>query len=657
MNNRTAGDNRITALYERLSRDDDLAGDSNSIVNQKKMLEDYAKNNGYTNTVHFTDEGFSGGSFERPGWKQMLSRIENGYIGTVIVKDMSRVGRDYLQVGFYTEVFFWEKGVRFIAVSNGVDSTNNTSSEFAPFLNIMNEWYLRDCGRKITAVLRAKGKEGKLITSNPPYGYVKSPADKNLWLVDEEAAEVVKKIFRLTVEGMGPYQIAKRLMAEKVEKPSYYQATRQRGNFKTMCDFETPYNWTGGSVVRILERPEYMGDTVNFRSHKESYKDKKAVKNSSEDILIFQDTHEPIIDRRTWYLVQELRKTVRRVDTSGEGSLLTGKLYCADCGGKMHYRRSTTRAGRDWRGIPNGEVQHTSAGFNCSTYNSSRKKYKQVCCSHFIKEDTVKQLILESIRYALKSVRMDEAAFIKSMRSASEVRDKGEVKKLKTDLAKKEKRFADLDLLIKKVYEDNAMGKLPDRRYEMLSSDYEKEQQELEIVMEEIRETLTQFEDDTDRKEEFLSLVHKYTDIQELTPAIVNEFVDKVLVHKIEETDGDRVQEIEIFLNYIGRVELPAQELSGEEMAEEEKKRKSRQYRREYMKAYREKHRPEIRRVIEGANAADKQRQIMEAEQSADELLYMDGTEQVAAMVAGENKIIIESSLPTKEEVKAKYGR
>ncbi len=657
MNNRTAGDNRITALYERLSRDDDLAGDSNSIVNQKKMLEDYAKNNGYTNTVHFTDDGFSGGSFERPGWKQMLSRIENGDIGTVIVKDMSRVGRDYLQVGFYTEVFFREKGVRFIAVSNGVDSTNNTSSEFAPFLNIMNEWYLRDCSRKITAVLRAKGKEGKPITSNPPYGYVKSPDDKNLWLVDEEAAEVVKKIFRLTVEGMGPYQIAKRLMAEKVEKPSYYQATRQRGNFKTMCDFETPYNWTGGSVVRILERPEYMGDTVNFRSHKESYKDKKAVKNSSEDILIFQDTHEPIIDRRTWYLVQELRKTVRRVDTSGEGSLLTGKLYCADCGGKMHYRRSTTRAARDWRGIPNGGTERTSAGFNCSTYNSSRKQYKQVCFSHSIKEDTVKQLILETIRYALKSVRMDEAAFIKNMRSASEVRDKGEVKKLKTDLAKKEKRFADLDLLIKKVYEDNAMGKLPDRRYEMLSSDYEKEQQELEISMQEIREKLAQFEDDTDRTEEFLSLVRKYTDIQELTPAIVNEFVDKVMVHKIEEIDGERVQEIEIFLNYIGKVELPVQELSEEEMAAEEKKRKRRAYSRAYLKEYRKKHRPEIRRVIEGAREADKQKQMAEAEASADGLLHTDGTEQVAAMVAGENKIIVESSLPTKEEVKAKCGR
>lgn len=621
------------------------------------MLEDYAENNGYTNTVHFTDDGFSGGSFDRPGWKQMLSRIENGDIGTVIVKDMSRVGRDYLQVGFYTEVFFREKGVRFIAVSNGVDSDNNTSSEFAPFLNIMNEWYLRDCSRKIRAVLQAKGKDGKPVTSNPPYGYVKSSDDKNVWLIDEEAAEIVRKIFRLTVEGMGPYQIAKRLMAEKVEKPSYYQATRQRGNFKTMCDFETPYNWTGGSVVRILERPEYMGDTVNFRSHKESYKDKKAVKNSSEDILIFQDTHEPIIDRRTWYLVQELRKTVRRVDASGEGSLLTGKLYCADCGGKMHYRRGTTRAGRDWRGIPNGEVQHTSAGFNCSTYNSSRKQYKQVCCSHSIKEDTAKQLILETIRFALKSVRMDEAAFIKSMRSASQVRDKSEVKKLKASLAKKEKRSADLDLLIKKVYEDNAMGKMPDRRYEMLSSDYEREQQEIEISMQEIREKLAQFENDTDRTGEFLSLVHKYTDIQELTPAIVNEFVDKVLVHKIEKTDGNRVQEIEIFLKYIGKVELPAQELSEEEMAAEEKKRKRRQYRREYQKAYRKKHRPEIRRVIEGAREADKQKQIEEAGQSADELLHTDSTEQVAAMVAGENKVIIDGSLPTKEEVKRKYGR
>ena len=252
---------------------------------------------------------------------------------------------------------------------------------------------------------------------------------------------------------------------------------------------------------------------------------------------------------------------------------------------------------------------------------------------------------------------MDEEAFIKSMRSASQVRDKGEVKRLKSDLAKKEKRFADLDLLIKKVYEDNAMGKLPDRRYEMLSSDYEKEQQEIEISMREIKEKLMQFEEDTDRMEEFLFLVHKYTDIQELTPAIVNEFVDKVLVHKIENTDGGRVQEIEIFLNYIGKVELPAQELSEEETAEEEKKRKHRQYRRAYQKAYREKHRPEIRRLVEGANAADKQKQIEEARKSAEELLHTDNTEQVAAIAAGENKVIVDGGFPTKEEVKRKYGK
>ena len=656
MNNRTAGDNRITALYERLSRDDELAGDSSSIANQKKMLEDYAKSNGYTNMVHFTDDGFSGGNFDRPGWKQMLSQIENGSIGTVIVKDMSRVGRDYLQVGFYTEVFFREKGVRFIAVSNGVDSTNNTSSEFAPFLNIMNEWYLRDCSRKITAVLRAKGKEGKPITSNPPYGYIKSPEDKNIWLVDEEAAEVVRKIFRLSIEGMGPWQIAKRLTEEKVEKPSYYQATRQRGNYQTMCDFETPYNWTGGSVARILERPEYMGDTVNFRSHKESYKDKKAVKNNSDEILVFQDTHEAVVDRRTWYMVQELRKTVRRIDTNGEGSLLTGKLYCADCGGKMHYRRGTTRAGRDWRGIPNGEVRHTSAGFNCSSYNSGRKQYKRICCSHSIKEDTIKQLILETIRYALKSVRMDEAAFIKNMRSASEIRDKSEVKKLKTDLSKKEKRFTDLDLLIKKVYEDNAMGKLPDRRYEMLSSDYEKEQQGLEISMQEIREKLMQFEDDTDRTEEFIFLVHKYTDIQELTPAIINEFVDKVLIHKAERIDGERVQEIEVYLNFIGKVELPAQEISEKELAEIREKQRIRERNAMYQRRRRAKFMPKTKAILTEADGAEKERTLAEARAQAEERLKADDTSHIASVVAGENKIIVESGIfPTKEEVRAKY--
>lgn len=355
--------NRITALYERLSRDDELAGDSNSIVNQKKMLEDYAKSNGYTDLVHFTDDGYSGGNFDRPGWKEMLRQIEDGSIGAVIVKDMSRVGRDYLQVGFYTEVFFREKGVHFVAISNGVDSDINTSSEFAPFLNIMNEWYLRDCSRKIKAVLQAKGRDGKPITNNPPYGYIKDPEDKN------------------------------------------------------RCDMSKPYEWAGVSVVRMLEKLEYMGDTVNFRTKKLSYKDKVAVKNDSDEIVVFTDTHEAIIDRKTWYMVQELRKTKRRINTEGESNPFVGKIFCADCGGKMHYRNEGKRAGRKWRGLPDGSVRTTPACYNCGNYNNSHDQSGKVCCSHNIQAKVIDQLVLETIQYACKSVRMDERAFVESIRT------------------------------------------------------------------------------------------------------------------------------------------------------------------------------------------------------------------------------------------------
>lgn len=445
--------NRITALYERLSRDDELAGDSNSIVNQKKMLEDYAKCNGYTDLVHFTDDGYSGGNFDRPGWKEMLRQIEDGSIGAVIVKDMSRVGRDYLQVGFYTEVFFREKGVHFVAISNGVDSDINTSSEFVPFLNIMNEWYLRDCSRKIKAVLQAKGRDGKPITNNPPYGYIKDPEDKN------------------------------------------------------RCDMSKPYEWAGVSVVRMLEKPEYMGDTVNFRTKKLSYKDKTAVKNDSDEIVVFTDTHEAIIDRKTWYMVQELRKTKRRINTEGESNPFVGKIFCADCGGKMHYRNEGKRAGRKWRGLPDGSVRTTPACYNCGNYNNSHDQSEKVCCSHNIQAKVVDQLVLETIQYACKSVRMDERAFVESIRSASEIREQSEAKKLKAALKHQEKRYAELDILLKKVYEDNALGRLPDKRYEMLSAGYEKEQAELEQSIKACREQLTQYDEDTDRTEEFLALL------------------------------------------------------------------------------------------------------------------------------------------------------
>lgn len=588
--------NRITALYERLSRDDELAGDSNSIVNQKKMLEDYAKSNGYTDLVHFTDDGYSGGNFDRPGWKEMLRQIEDGSIGTVIVKDMSRVGRDYLQVGFYTEVFFREKGVHFVAISNGVDSDINTSSEFAPFLNIMNEWYLRDCSRKIKAVLQAKGRDGKPITNNPPYGYIKDPEDKN------------------------------------------------------RCDMSKLYEWAGVSVVRMLEKPEYMGDTVNFRTKKLSYKDKVAVKNDSDEIVVFTDTHEAIIDRKTWYMVQELRKTKRRINTEGETNPFVGKIFCADCGGKMHYRNEGKRAGRKWRGLPDGSVRTTPACYNCGNYNNSHDQSGKVCCSHNIQAKVIDQFVLETIQYACKSVRMDERAFVESIRSASEIREQSEAKKLKAALKHQEKRYAELDILLKKVYEDNALGRLPDKRYEMLSAGYEKEQAELEQSIKACREQLTQYDEDTDRTEEFLALVHKYTDITELTPVIINEFVDKILVHKAEKIDGERVMEIEIYLNFIGKVELPAQELTEEELAEIKEKQRLRERNAMYQRRRRAKFMPKTKAIRAKVQEAEIKEALENASAKAEKLLMADNDTHIAEVVAGENKVYVDTGIfPTAE--------
>lgn len=532
------------------------------------MLEDYAKSNGYTDLVHFTDDGYSGGNFDRPGWKEMLRQIEDGSIGAVIVKDMSRVGRDYLQVGFYTEVFFREKGVHFVAISNGVDSDINTSSEFAPFLNIMNEWYLRDCSRKIKAVLQAKGRDGKPITNNPPYGYIKDPEDKN------------------------------------------------------RCDMSKPYEWAGVSVVRMLEKPEYMGDTVNFRTKKLSYKDKVAVKNDSDEIVVFTDTHEAIIDRKTWYMVQELRKTKRRINTEGESNPFVGKIFCADCGGKMHYRNEGKRAGRKWRGLLDGSVRTTPACYNCGNYNNSHDQSGKVCCSHNIQAKVIDQFVLETIQYACKSVRMDERAFVESIRSASEIWEQSEAKKLKAALKHQEKRYAELDILLKKVYEDNALGRLPDKRYEMLSAGYEKEQAELEQSIKACREQLTQYDEDTDRTEEFLALVHKYTDITELTPVIINEFVDKILVHKAEKIDGERVMEIEIYLNFIGKVELPAQELTEEELAEIKEKQRLRERNAMYQRRRRAKFMPKTKAIRAKVQEAEIKETLENASAKAENCLW-----------------------------------
>ena len=395
---------KITALYERLSRDDDLTGDSNSIINQKKYLEAYARQQGYENLVHYTDDGYSGGNFDRPAWKDLIADIEAGKVAHVIVKDMSRAGRDYLQTGFYTEVFFRQHGVHFVAIANSVDSNDQNSNEFAPFLNIMNEWYLRDLSRKQKAAVRMKGESGKPITNIAIYGYKKDPQDKYHWLIDEEAAAVVRRIFRLTIEGNGPYEIARILFDEQVETPAVYFGKKGMGVWKSRKEFPNPYNWSGYIVGQILSKPEYMGHTVNFRSHKASYTDKSSVPNPKEEWLIFENTHEAIVNKETWELAQKLRKTPKRIDTIGEANPLTGLLYCADCGEKMYNHRS--RGGTAKNPYP-------SDFFDCSSYTLAHQKRTHACSGHYIRTKAVRELILETIRAASAFAVANQDEFMK----------------------------------------------------------------------------------------------------------------------------------------------------------------------------------------------------------------------------------------------------
>lgn len=594
MRTKKAENEKITALYERLSRDDEMVGDSNSIVNQKKMLEDYANQNGYTNIEHFTDDGYSGGSFDRPDWKRMVAGIEDGSIGTVIVKDMSRIGRDYLQVGFYTEVMFKEKEVHFIAIANGVDNQKRESSEFAPFLNIMNEWYIRDSSRKVTTVLRARGMEGKHTTNNAIYGYRKSEEDKNQWVIDEEAAEVVRRIYRMSLEGKGPYEIARILSEEQIERPSYYLAKRGLGTCRSNNNTATPYVWRGATVRDILSKPEYMGHTVNFRSYKESYKDKRAKKTPKEDWVIFKNTQEAIVSEEMWNKVQELRKTVRRTDTVGEANPFTGLLYCADCGAKMYNHRGGAGRARNWKGELNGKRRPDRDEYNCSTYNLSRQSYDKQCSQHYIRTEVVRKLVLETIKAVSDYVITNEEEFINRIYSSSRDKQKESIKSLKRKIAQDTKRVNELNMLMKKLYEDNISGKLSDKRFEFMLSEFENEQDTLEISMENAKAEIEKYESDTVRADKFIELVKRYTDFSELTTPMLNEFVEKILVHEADYSSGERVQEVEIYLNFIGKFELPVKEPTAEEIAEHEKLKACRAKKAEYNRRYMEKRRKRI---------------------------------------------------------------
>lgn len=591
MNNRQTENEKITACYERLSRDDELQGDSNSIINQKQYLEDYAASHGFKNCVHYTDDGISGGTFERPAWKRMLSDIEAGKVGIVLAKDMSRIGRDYLQTGFYTEVLFRERGVRFIAIGNGVDSADKSSSEFAPFLNIMNEWYLRDCSRKQCAAYQARGKAGKPTTNHAIYGYKKDPADKHHWLIDEEAAAVVKRIFHLSMNGKGTSEIANILRDERIERPSYYMGVRGQGTRKTDNDPNRRYDWSGTTVGGIISKPEYMGHTVNFRSYKESYKDKQAIKRPPEEWTIFENTHEAIVDKETWELAQQIRKTVKRTDTVGVANPLTGLVYCADCGAKLYNHRGRSQATKENRGIDPISGLYPYDHYDCSTYALTCRRTEVECGSHYISTKALRTLILETIKMVSAYAITNEDEFVQKVREMSEVKQKEEAANLKRKISRAKKRSTELDVLIKKLYESFVSGQLKEKRFELLSAEYEQEQAELETTIAEDSAKLNEYAIDTERVDQFLAIAKKHTDFSVLTTPMIYEFIDKIIVHAPDRSTGERTQEVEIYLKFIGKFDVPMPEPTPEELERMEKERAKREYYRERGRRQRERER------------------------------------------------------------------
>ena len=571
---------RITALYERLSRDDELVGESNSIVNQKAYLEGYAAQHGFLNCVHYTDDGWSGGNFDRPSWKQLVADVEAGKVGTVLVKDMSRIGRDYLQTGYFTEVLFRQHDVRFIAIANNVDSDDPGSNEFTPFMNIMNEWYLRDQSRKVRAAVQLKGRSGKPITTNAPYGYKKDPEDHNHWLIDEEAAAVVRHIFHLSIEGHGPYEIANILMHEKVETPGYYFSKRSGDAGQGNISPEHRYDWHGGTVLNILSKQEYMGHTVNFRTRKVSYKSKKKVVNPPDEWVIFENTHEAIVDADMWHLAQHEKGTKTRIDSIGLANPLTGLMFCADCGAKMYNSRHRNERNNDASGL------HFDT-YNCSTYSNTRIRETRICSNHHISTQAVRTLLLEAIRKIAQYAISDPKAFAQQIRAEAQIQHEAAAKELKRRLARDRKRCAELDGLFQKLYESYATGKITEKRFDMMAANYETEQAELEQRIADGQQELDTYMQDEDRIDKFLELTKRYTDFSELTTPMIKEFVEKIVVHAPDRSTGQRTQQVDIYFKFIGQFSIPeeTEQLSPEEqIARDELEAKRAEYRRKYQR-------------------------------------------------------------------------
>ena len=548
---------KITPLYERLSRDDELQGESNSISHQKQMLEEFARRNGLPNPTHFTDDGVSGTRFDRPGFLAMMKEVEAGRVEAIVIKDMSRLGRDYLKVGQVMEILR-QRGVRLIAINDGVDSLKG-DDDFTPFRNIMNEFYARDTSRKIRSVFKSKGMSGKHLTGTVIYGYLWDEKREH-WLVDEEAAEVVRHIFALAMEGYGPYQIATKLSEEKIEIPAVHLARYGEGvnKNKTFADI---YRWSASTVVEILKKREYLGHTVNFKTRKH-FKDKKSHYVDESEWTIFENTHEAIIDQETFDNVQRIRGNARRYpDGFGEAHPLTGLMYCADCGGKMYVHR--TYNGKRVPQYTCGQYGKYPIGSLCPT-------------QHRIKAEAVLTLIADMLRAIAEYSKNDRAEFIRTVQETQAAQQTADISKKRKRLATAQKRAGELEKLICKIYEDNALGKLPDARYEALDAQYAKEQDALNAEIAELEKAVTGYEQSRKSAEKFIALIDKYENFDTLTNIMLNEIVEKILVHeRARKGSQDTTQEVEIYFNFVGRYIPPALQpvpLTPEEQEELRKK-------------------------------------------------------------------------------------
>lgn len=539
MNNRQSQE-KITAIYCRLSRDDDLAGDSNSIIHQKDMLTRYARERNFPNVSVYSDDGWSGTNFDRPDWKRLIFDIEAGKVGIVLVKDLSRVGRDYLRVGFYTEVTFPQNGVRFIAVNNGVDSANQSENDFAPFLNIMNEYCAKDISKKRRIVNKMKGNAGVPL-SPPPYGYIKNPDDPRFWVVEPEAAEVVRRIYRMALEGYGLAKTAAQLAADGVVNPTYYWRSRgtSRGGSKSTVE---PTKWGHTTVKKILTLQEYCGDVINFKSYSKSYKMKKRIENPEENRAIFLNVHEAVIDRQTWEKVQALQKGTRRKKptVTQEPSVFSGLLKCPECGGNLNFHFN--------------QNNHDIKFFSCQNHNSG---YRKCSKTHYIRLDFLEQVVLYEVKRLACFASEYENDFIKAMIGRSAKVAENTALRKQRELDALTARDRELDMLFERLYEDNVAGKIDDARFAKMSKRYEQEQGENAKKIKALRLELKKDESKRMDIDDFLGTVRRYTDATTITKRMVAELIDHIEVYHAEKQDGVTNQRVVIYYNCIGAFDVP----------------------------------------------------------------------------------------------------